>query len=125
MFRALVVGHGDFAAGLVSAVREISGRGELFLTLSNQDFPADMLEQRLREEIERGNVRVVFTDLPGGSAALAAHRVMHDRSDVLLVTGANLAALLEFALTTARDPDEAARIAAAKGQAAIGFIRRG
>jgi PTS system N-acetylgalactosamine-specific IIA component len=125
VFRALVVGHGDFASGLVSAVREISGRGELLLPLSKQDFPAALLEKRLREEMEGGDVRVVFTDLPGGSAALAAHRVMHDRSDVLLVTGANLAALLEFALTTAGDADEAARIAAAKGQAAIGFIRRG
>jgi mannose/fructose-specific phosphotransferase system component IIA len=125
VFRALVVGQGDFAAVLVSAVREISGRGDLFVALSNQDFPADMLERRVREELEGGDVRVVFTDLPGGSAALAAHRVMRDRSDVLLVTGANLAALLEFALSTAADPDEAARIAAAKGQAAIGFIRRG
>ena len=35
--RALVAGHGDFAAGLVSAVSQITGRGDAFVTLSNRD----------------------------------------------------------------------------------------
>ena len=31
--RALVAGHGEFAGGLVSAVAQITGRGETFVTL--------------------------------------------------------------------------------------------
>jgi len=31
--RALVAGHGDFAAGIVSAVHQITGRGEAFVVL--------------------------------------------------------------------------------------------
>ena len=38
--RALVAGHGDFAAGIVSAVGQITGRAEAFLTLSNRDMSA-------------------------------------------------------------------------------------
>jgi N-acetylgalactosamine PTS system EIIA component len=120
--RAVVVGHGEFAAGLVSAVRGICGLSERFAVLSNQDYPADQLEQRLREEVTAKNARVIFTDLPAGSAAIAARRVTRDHPEVVIVTGTNLAVLLEFALGTAENPSEAARIAAEKGRASIGTI---
>jgi mannose/fructose-specific phosphotransferase system component IIA len=122
VFRAVVVGHGDFAAGLVSAVRGICGREERFVTLSNQDFPADQLEHRLREEIAGRDVNVVFTDLPAGSAAMAARRVSRDNPQLIIVTGANLATLLEFALSAADTPTEAARAAAEKGRASIALL---
>ena len=122
MFRAVVVGHGEFAAGLVSAVRGICGREERFVTLSNQDFPADQLEQRLREETSARDVRVVFTDLPAGSAAMAARRVSRDMPELIIVTGTNLAVLLEFALSSADTPLEAARAAAEKGRASIALL---
>lgn len=122
MFRAVVVGHGDFAAGLISAVRGICGREERFVALSNQDFPADQLEERLREEVAARDVRVVFTDLPAGSAAMAARRVSRDSPDLIVVTGTNLAVLLEFALSTAGSPLDAARAAAEKGRASIALL---
>jgi PTS system N-acetylgalactosamine-specific IIA component len=122
VFRAVVVGHGEFAVGLVSAVRGICGREERFVALSNQDFPADELENRLREEIAGRDVSVVFTDLPAGSAAMAARRVSRDNPRLIIVTGANLATLLEFALSRADTPLEAARVAAEKGRASIALL---
>ncbi len=122
MFRAVVVGHGEFAAGLISAVRGICGRDERFVALSNQDFPADQLEHRLREEIAARDVSVVFTDLPAGSAAIAARRVSRDNPHLIIVTGANLGVLLEFALSGAETPLEAARVAAEKGRASIALL---
>jgi N-acetylgalactosamine PTS system EIIA component len=122
VLRAVVVGHGEFASGLVSAVRGICGLSERFAVLSNQDYPADQLEHQLREEITERNARVIFTDLAAGSAAMAARRVTRDHPDVVIVTGTNLAALLEFALGGAADPADAARIAAEKGRASIGTI---
>lgn len=118
MFQAAVVGHGDFATGLVSAVREICGRDESFLALSNRDYAVDVLEQRLREIVDTG-VKVVFTDLPGGSASVAARRILRDTPDLVIVSGTNLAALLAFVLHPLGDASETARMAAAKGQAAI------
>ena len=117
--RAVVAGHGDFAAGLVSAVAQITGRGEVFATLSNRGLGAEDIERALREHVETGGARVIFTDLLGGSCTLAARRVIRDRADVVLVTGANVATLLDFLYLDDAPPGEAARHAADKGRAAL------
>lgn len=91
------MGHGEFASGLLSAVKQICGRMDVFAAVSNRDYHAEELERILREYVANG-AEIIFTDLPGGSAATAARRVMRDNPKLVLVTGANLAALLEFAL---------------------------
>lgn len=94
--RALVAGHAAFADGLVSAVQQITGQADLFVTMSNAGLSADDIEQRMRQLVRENGVRVIFTDLPAGSCTIAARRVLRDDSEVTLVTGANLAALLHF-----------------------------
>ena len=116
--RGVIVGHGDFAAGLVSAVQQICGRADVFAAVSNRDFPAQELERVLREYVA-GGAEVVFTDLPGGSAANAARRVMRDHPTLVLVTGANLASLLEYALGEPCGAASAARTAVEKGRSAM------
>ena len=115
--RAVVAGHGELAAGLISAVAQITGRQAALVPLSNRGLGAPSLEERLRDEVERG-ARVIFTDLPGGSWTLAARRVMRERPDVVLVTGVNLAALLDFVMRSDA-PAETAEHAAEKGRSAI------
>ena len=46
---AIVAAHGDFAAGFVSAVEQITGRGDLFLPMTNAGLGAAEIEQALRE----------------------------------------------------------------------------
>ena len=115
--RAIVAGHGELAAGLVSAVAQITGRDAALVPLSNRGLGAASLEEHLREAVEQG-ARVIFTDLPGGSWTLAARRLMRERADVVLVTGVNLAALLDFVMRTDAAPERAGH-AAEKGRAAI------
>ena len=115
--RAVVAAHGELAAGLVSAVAQITGRDAALVALSNRGLPGSSLEGLLRAEVE-GGARVIFTDLPGGSWTLAARRVMRGRDDLLLVTGVNLAALLDFVMQPDATPEGAAR-AAEKGKSAI------
>jgi hypothetical protein len=93
---AIVAAHGDFAAGLVSAVAQITGRGELLVPLSNAGCsPAD-IEQRLRTA-GRGAVGARRVHRPAaGSCTIAARRLLRDRPDLLLVTGVNLATLVDF-----------------------------
>ena len=117
--RAIVAGHGDFAEGLVSAVAQITGRGEGFVALSNRGLSAEDVEQRMREQLEATGARVIFTDLPAGSATIAARRLMRGRSDIILVTGANLAALLDFVFHGEMPPADAARQAADRGRASV------
>jgi N-acetylgalactosamine PTS system EIIA component len=120
--RAIVAGHGDFAAGLISAIDAITGRGDLFLPISGRGHSAVSLEEALRAAIEGSGVRVVFTDLHAGSCTMAARRVLRDRRDVVFIAGANLPMLLDFAMSSEVEPIEAARHAIERGRAAISSV---
>jgi PTS system N-acetylgalactosamine-specific IIA component len=117
--RALVAGHGDFAAGLVSAVQQITGRGDAFATLSNRDMSAVDVERAMREQVDTRSLDVIFTDLPAGSCTMAARRLQRERPAVVLVTGTNLATLLDFVFHTDVPATNAAQHAAEKGRSAL------
>jgi PTS system N-acetylgalactosamine-specific IIA component len=104
----------------VSAVEQIAGCGGVFLAVSNRDLSGQDIESSLRALAEDTKVRVFFTDLPGGSATLAVRRMMREDPGILLITGANLATLLEFAFLSKDDLTAAARVAAEKGRASLG-----
>ncbi len=93
---AIVVAHAELAHGLVSAVDAITGLGAMLQPLSNRDMGREELEGALGDLLDRLAVRVVFTDLSGGSCAMAALRVARSRGDVRVVTGVNLPVLLHF-----------------------------
>ncbi|MBI3792100.1 MAG: hypothetical protein HY275_14640 [Gemmatimonadetes bacterium] len=120
--RAVVAAHGDVAAGLVSGVEAISGRGSAFIALSNRGLaPAD-IERAIRETVEGAALEVVFTDLPMGSCAIAARKVQRLRPSLLVVTGVNLATLLDFAMADGVPPREAAERAVQRGKDALAAI---
>lgn len=118
--RAIVAGHGPLPDGLVAAVEQITGRGNALLAFSNAGLGREEIENGLRDLITLHGVSVVFTDLPGGSATLAARRVLRDTPSLTVVTGANLAVLIDFVFADPGVPvrDAAAR-SAEKGRAAI------
>ena len=118
--RAIVAGHGNFPDGIVNAVDQISGRGDVFVSLSNKGLSGEDIESRLSRVSTESGVKVFFTDLPGGSATLAVRRLMRVNPDLVLVTGANLATLLEFVFQSEADPLAAAKNAVEKGRAALG-----
>jgi len=117
--RAVVAGHGDFAAGLLSAVRQITGRDDVFVGLSNHALCAQDVDRTLRDAVAAGPVRVIFTDLPAGSCTMAARRLQREDPQLIVVTGVNLAALLDFVFTEGPDAATAAGSAVEKGRAAL------
>jgi len=119
LVRAIIAGHGDFAAGLVSAVEAITGRGSVFRAVSARNLSGVGLEALLRQTIDETGALVVFTDLQAGSCTMAARRVLRDRTDVLFVAGANLPMLLDFALSPEALAVDAARHSIERGRAAI------
>ncbi len=119
---ALVIGHKDFAAGIVSAVTAITGRTDLFRTASNYGLDTRATEAMLREAIADG-VRVIFSDLPAGSTTMAARRAQRDHPDITVVTGISLPVLLDYAFA-APDAADAADAAVEKGRAAM-MVTRG
>jgi PTS system N-acetylgalactosamine-specific IIA component len=104
--RAVVAGHGDFARGLVSAVQQISGRGDVFETVSNAALSAEALADAIGAAAASHDAVVIFTDLPAGSCTLAARRVARDEPRLAVVTGTNLTMLLDFALKGAASAAE-------------------
>jgi mannose/fructose-specific phosphotransferase system component IIA len=122
--RAIVVGHGEFAGGLVSAVGQICGLADKLVVLSMMGKTPEDIEGAIREEIARTGARVIFTDLPAGSATIAARRIVKEDPGVVLVSGVNLATLLDFVFNTGVSPTEAARAAAERGKASLIVVGR-
>lgn len=118
----MIAGHGDFAAGVISAVHQICGLGGRFRPLSNAGLDAAAIDLALRALLDTSGAAVVFTDLPAGSCTLAARRIARERPGLAVVTGANVAMLLDFAFQEATDATAAASAAAhaaEKGREAI------
>jgi N-acetylgalactosamine PTS system EIIA component len=122
--RAIVIGHGGFSAGLVSAVDQICGMAGKLVGLSMMGLTPEDIESAIRSELDRTGARVIFTDLPAGSATLAARRIVRDDASVVLVSGVNLATLLDFVFNAAASPTDAARSAAERGKASLIVVER-
>src|SRR3954466_4210817 len=117
--RAIVAGHAEFAAGLVSAVQQITGRGDQLVPVAVGKLSVQDIEELLRATMVEANVRVIFTDLQAGSCTMASRRILRGMNDAVLIAGANLPTLLDFVFAEGRSAPEAARHAAERGRAAI------
>ena len=117
--RALVAGHADFAAGLVSAVEQITGQGSVLMPIQVRDLCSEDIQRLLRDRLAETGAKVIFTDLSAGSCTMAARKVLRDLPGTVLVAGANLPMLLEFALSGNPNAAEAATAAAEKGRLAV------
>ena len=92
----LIIAHSTLAVGLAAAVKQISGVGkEALQVLSNDGLGPDGLLHRIRDMAGDDTV-ILFTDLASGSCALAARRLSFERPGTGIVTGVNLAVLLDF-----------------------------
>jgi len=117
--KALVAGHGDFAAGLISAVEAVTGRGGLLDPIEVKGLCGEDIQLLLRERLQAIGATVIFTDLQAGSCTMAARRLLREMPGVLLASGANLPMLLDFVMSSAGDAQEAARAAVERARAAI------
>lgn len=113
--RAVVAGHGGFAAALVDVVARVAGRGDTLVAVSNDGLDAKGIEAALRAAIETHGATVVFTDLPGGSVTMAARRVAQADPRVTVVTGANAAMLLTYVFAEPGEAGLTGAIEAARG----------
>lgn len=114
----VVVGHGSVAKALVEAAEEITGLRGVLVPVSNTGCDRGALEERVVTAVGNGPA-VVFVDLAAGSCLLAVLRRLRDREDVRIVTGVNLAMLVDFLFHRTLPPAEAAAHAANSGGSAI------
>ena len=118
--RAVIAGHASFAAGLVSAVQQIAGKGDVFTSISNAGLSGADIEATILQALDASSANVLFTDLPAGSCTMSARRLQRSRPGLVIVTGVNLATVLEFAFRPGGESDaDAAKAAAEKGRATL------
>ncbi len=118
----VVVCHGDLARALVTAVEEISGIRGALIPVSNTGCDRGRLEERIVEAVD-GRPSVVFIDMPSGSCLFAAARRLSGTAEARLVTGVNLAMLVDFVFHRELAPDQAAERAIETGAKAIASRR--
>jgi mannose/fructose-specific phosphotransferase system component IIA len=116
--RGVVVAHGNVAEALVDAVRSITGFTDGLVPVSNTGCDRGQLDARIMQAIGE-TPAVVFVDMVGGSCMVSALRQLQTRDDVKVVTGVNLAMLLDFVFHRERTAAVAAEQAVATGGEAI------
>ncbi|MFL5465930.1 MAG: hypothetical protein ACJ79N_02585, partial [Gemmatimonadaceae bacterium] len=92
--------------------------------LSMMGMTPEDIEGTIRDQLTRTGAKVIFTDLPAGSATLAARRIVKDSPGLVLVSGVNLATLLDFVFNSSMSPTDAARAAAERGKASLIVVGR-
>ena len=114
----VVLAHAELAEALVSAVSAIAGDEHGLIPVSNSGCDREALTARLDAAIA-GRAAVVFADMPGGSCAFSAGAYARSHDTVRVVTGVNLAMLLDFAFRRDTTPDQAAMRACETGRHAV------
>ena len=116
--RGVIVSHAAVAKALIAAVENITGVSDAFVPVSNDGCDRDALFRMLAEAVGEGPA-VLFIDLPGGSCLTGAVSYARGRPELAVVTGVNLAMLLDFVFHRDLAPLAAAQRAAAAGSRAI------
>jgi mannose/fructose-specific phosphotransferase system component IIA len=116
--RGIIVSHAAVAQALVAAVGVITGIEDALTPVSNEGCGTEALAERLRDAVGEGPA-VLFVDLPGGSCMTSSTRYAKQHADIAVVTGVNLAMLLDFVFHRDVTPAEAARRAVDAGAKAI------
>jgi mannose/fructose-specific phosphotransferase system component IIA len=116
--QGVVVCHAKLARALIEAAESISGVTGALTPVSNADCDRGSLEQRVLEAVD-GRPTVVFVDMASGSCLFAVLHRLRTAPDVKVVTGVNLAMLVDFVFHRSLSPEEAAARAATAGGRAI------
>ena len=117
--RGILLSHGAMAAGVVDAVRRITGVDEdALVPVTNRGVSPEVLAVELRRHIGDGPA-ILFTDLQSGSCGFAAQRVARNVEGLVVISGINLPILLEFVLNRELPIDELVPRLLEKGRAAI------
>jgi mannose/fructose-specific phosphotransferase system component IIA len=118
VLKGVVVGHGSLAAALVDAVQRIAGTDTGLVAVSNTDCDRGTLEAKILAAVGEGPA-LVFIDMPSGSCLIAAMRRLEGMAGTRVVTGVNLAMLLEFVFHRDGNVDDVAEHVVQVGARAV------
>ncbi len=98
MLNALIIGHGDFAQGMLSTAESIVGKQSFVKVLSNIGLSCKQLDEKINKIIKQNKKykTLIFVDLPGGSCTISCFNVLKNNRELNIICGVNLPMLLEF-----------------------------
>ncbi|MEO5988716.1 MAG: hypothetical protein ABIU54_14220 [Candidatus Eisenbacteria bacterium] len=100
---AVMVMHADLASALLRAAEKVYGPIEGVRVLSNEGLSRMQLEDAIEGEVQgwtRGGL--VLTDFWGGSCHTCGAAAMRRHGEIIILTGINLPALLDYLHNRAR-----------------------
>lgn len=104
MNNIILVGHGNFATGLESAVKLILGNSEKLVAI---DFIASMSREELKSKVESklgDEQNIILTDVLGGTPFNVSAELVNENTKVIY--GTNLGILLEIVSSDSFELDE-------------------
>ena len=107
MTTILVIGHGHFASGLVSALNLIVGKQEHVWSIDfDEESSILILQKQMKDLIERlkdSPKILIFTDLFGGTPFNLSLQMMLQDDRLELIHGGNLAVLIDLCTKLNKD----------------------
>jgi len=119
----VIVAHTELAEALLAAVQAIAGDETGLVAVSNRGSDLKALMKRIDEAVG-GRPAVIFTDMPGGSCAHTAAALARGRPELRVVTGVNLAMLLDFVFHRELPLEAAAERMVQTGRVSVGIVAR-
>lgn len=118
--RAVLLGHGDMAAGMVDAVRHITGcEPDVLVPITNRGRSPESLAAEV-ERVLGTEPGVIFTDLQSGSCGFVARRLSQQETRLVVISGVNLPLLIDFVMSRSLPLEELVPRLLSRGRAAIG-----
>jgi len=112
MIGIIICGHGQFATGIYSSMKLITGKQENIVTIDfTESMGAQKLEDKLKKAIEnlkRLEEIVILTDIPGGTPFNKA--ALFSDKNIKVISGTNLPALLESTFYREEEIEEFIRV---------------
>lgn len=111
MITLIIIGHGQYASGIISSLELIAGKQEGVIAIN---FLENMSQEDLKETLETTiqplSKILILSDLLGGTPFKVATTIMQEQSnkDIDVISGLNLSMLLEA--TFARTNNEMATL---------------
>jgi len=122
----VVVGHGQLAEGLLSALTRVAGAQENLWPVSNDGLGREELMAAVRSIVEEraaGRDVLLFSDMGGGSCGQASRRLLADGIVRAVFFGVNLPLLIEFVFLQEEPFDTMVAAMLSKGRNAVGMER--
>ncbi|MEF9920351.1 MAG: hypothetical protein RR945_03660 [Erysipelotrichaceae bacterium] len=107
MKKILILTHGEYANGILNSLVMISGQQPNVTTICirDEDTP-DFITNEISNYFDTTSIediKIIITDIPGGSSTRVALPFACNDKNIYLITGLNLALLLEIVLNPSEE----------------------